>query len=87
MALAQGDLLVGINAVGLPVFNAQGVLEFCIVAIDTEMFLPLDAQSEKLAELKSAVAAINRFCKTAKHKNKSTALHSKCSGVSGDFGC
>ncbi len=61
MALAQGDLLVGINAVGLPVFNTQGVLEFCIVAIDTEMFLPLDAQSEKLAELKSAVAAINRF--------------------------
>jgi hypothetical protein len=40
MAIAQGDLLVGINAVGIPIFNAHRSMEFCIVALDSEMFLP-----------------------------------------------
>lgn len=61
MALAQGDLLVGINAVGFPVFNAQGMIDFCVVAIDTEKFLPLDAESEKLNMLRENVAAMNRY--------------------------
>lgn len=61
MALAQGDLLVGINAVGFPVFNAQGMIDFCVVAIDTEKFLPLDAESEKLNILRENVAAMNRY--------------------------
>lgn len=61
MALAKGDLLVGINAVGLPVFNAHGAIDFCLVAIDSEMFLPLHAGSEKVEILKQEVAAINQY--------------------------
>jgi DNA-binding IclR family transcriptional regulator len=61
MALAKGDLLVGINAVGLPVFNAQGQIEFSVVAIDSETFLPLHIGSEKVQLLQQEVAAINRF--------------------------
>lgn len=61
MALAKGDLLVGINAVGLPVFNAQGQIEFSVVAIDSETFLPLNTGSEKVQLLQQEVAAINRF--------------------------
>lgn len=64
MAIAQGDLLVGINAVGLPIFNAQRAMEFCIVALDSEMFLPLHEGSEKLELFKYEVAAINQFIQT-----------------------
>lgn len=64
MAIAQGDLLVGINAVGLPIFNAQHAMEFCIVALDSEMFLPVHAGSEKLELFKREVAAINQYIKT-----------------------
>ena len=38
MSAAKGDLLTGINAVGLPVFNSNQSIEFCIVALDSEMF-------------------------------------------------
>lgn len=61
MAVVQGDLLVGINAVGLPIFNAQGMIEFCIVALDSEIYFPLQQGSEKLAQFKQEVAAINQF--------------------------
>ncbi len=52
---------MGINAVGLPVFNAQGQIEFSVVAIDSETFLPLNTGSEKVQLLQQEVAAINRF--------------------------
>ena len=61
MSAAKGDLLTGINAVGLPVFNAQGQIEFSVVAIDSETFLPLHVGSEKVQLLQQEVAAINRF--------------------------
>ena len=61
MALAKGDLLVGINAVGLPVFNTQGQIEFSVVAIDSETFLPLNEGSEKVKQLQAEVALINQY--------------------------
>ena len=64
MAIAQGDLLVGINAVGLPIFNAHLAMEFCIVALDSEMFLPVNAGSEKLELFKREVAAMNQYIQT-----------------------
>lgn len=64
MAIAQGDLLIGINAVGIPIFNAHRSMEFCIVALDSEMFLPVHQDSEKLELFKREVAAINQFIQT-----------------------
>ncbi|MFW1953671.1 IclR family transcriptional regulator [Acinetobacter beijerinckii] len=64
MAIAQGDLLVGINAVGLPIFNAHRSMEFCIVALDSEMFLPVHKGSEKLELFKQEVALINQYIQT-----------------------
>jgi DNA-binding IclR family transcriptional regulator len=64
MAIAQGDLLVGINAVGLPIFNAHHSMEFCIVALDSEMFFSVQEGSEELELFKREVAAINQYIQT-----------------------
>ncbi|UUM26422.1 IclR family transcriptional regulator [Acinetobacter colistiniresistens] len=64
MSIAQGDLLVGINAVGLPIFNAHHSMEFCIVALDSEMFFSVHEDSENLELFKREVAAINQYIQT-----------------------
>jgi DNA-binding IclR family transcriptional regulator len=64
MAIAQGDLLTGINAIGLPIFNAHQAMEFCIVALDSEVFLPVHTGSEKLELFRHEVAAINQYIQT-----------------------
>ncbi|EPF87885.1 L-ribulose-5-phosphate 4-epimerase [Acinetobacter gyllenbergii] len=64
MSIAQGDLLVGINAVGLPIFNAHHSMEFCIVALDSEMFFSVHDGSENLELFKREVAAINQYIQT-----------------------
>jgi DNA-binding IclR family transcriptional regulator len=64
MSIAQGDLLVGINAVGLPIFNAHHSMEFCIVALDSEMFFSVQDGSENLELFKREVAAINQYIQT-----------------------
>ncbi|MCH7378784.1 MULTISPECIES: IclR family transcriptional regulator [Acinetobacter] len=64
MSIAQGDLLVGINAVGLPIFNAHHSMEFCIVALDSEMFFSVHEGSENLELFKREVAAINQYIQT-----------------------
>lgn len=64
MSIAQGDLLVGINAVGLPIFNAHHSMEFCIVALDSEMFFSVHESSENLELFKREVAAINQYIQT-----------------------
>lgn len=60
MSIAQGDLLAGINAVGLPIFNAYNALEFCIVIIDSEDRLPLQPQHDKIVFLKQMAETINQ---------------------------
>ncbi|MCH7293736.1 IclR family transcriptional regulator [Acinetobacter higginsii] len=64
MSIAQGDLLVGINAVGLPIFNAHHSMEFCIVALDSEIFFSVHEGSENLELFKREVAAINQYIQT-----------------------
>ena len=64
MSAAKGDLLTGINAVGLPVFNSNQSIEFCIVALDSEMFLPVDPQSKTIEILKNEVKLINQYIKS-----------------------
>ncbi|NIE95472.1 IclR family transcriptional regulator [Acinetobacter sp. C26M] len=64
MSIAQGDLLVGINAVGLPIFNAHHSMEFCIVALDSEMFFSVHEGSDNLELFKREVAAINQYIQT-----------------------
>ena len=39
-------------------------MEFCIVALDSEMFLPVNAGSEKLELFKREVAAMNQYIQT-----------------------
>ncbi len=64
MSAAKGDLLTGINAVGLPVFNSNQSIEFCIVALDSEMFLPVDPHSKTIEILKNEVQLINQYIKS-----------------------
>ncbi|MND22728.1 Bacterial transcriptional regulator [compost metagenome] len=64
MSAAKGDLLTGINAVGLPVFNSNQSIEFCIVALDSEMFLPVDPHSKTIEILKNEVKLINQYIKS-----------------------
>ncbi|MDC5121735.1 IclR family transcriptional regulator [Acinetobacter baumannii] len=64
MSAAKGDLLTGINAVGLPVFNSNQGIEFCIVALDSEMFLPVDLQSKIIETLKNEINSINQYIKS-----------------------
>jgi hypothetical protein len=50
--------------VGLPIFNAHHSMEFCIVALDSEMFFSVQEGSEKLELFKREVAAINQYIQT-----------------------
>ena len=61
MSVAQGDLLTGINAVGLPIFNTYNAIEFCIVVIDSEDMLPIQANHEKIIFLKQMAESINQY--------------------------
>lgn len=65
MSAAKGDLLTGINAVGLPVFNSNQGIEFCIVALDSEMFLPVDPQSKIIETLKMRLIQLINILKAA----------------------
>lgn len=60
-SVVRGDLLVGINAVGFPIFNMQQGIEYCLTALDNETFLALDADCEKFKQLQQGMQDINRF--------------------------
>ena len=60
-AVVKGDLLVGINAVGFPIFNMQHGIEYCLTALDNESFLALDSQCEKLKLLQQGMQQINQL--------------------------
>ena len=65
MSAAKGDLLTGINAVGSLVFNSNQGIEFCIVALDSEMFLPVDPQSKIIETLKMRLIQLINILKAA----------------------
>lgn len=64
-ATVAGDLLAGVNAVSVPVFNRHGEVEFSIAALGSETHLPVDADSEKLAAIKATAAALTEFISQA----------------------
>lgn len=60
-AVVQGDLLVGINAVGFPILNNHQGIEYCLTALDNESFLALDRDCEKLKRLQLGMQGINQL--------------------------
>lgn len=61
IATVSGDMLVGVNAVCAPVFNAQGEIEFCIAALGSESQLPIDLENERVKALKETAQALTRY--------------------------
>lgn len=50
-ATVTGDLLAGVNAVCVPILNAQHEIEFCIAALGSEQQLPIQLENRKLNAL------------------------------------
>lgn len=47
-ASVEGELLAGVNAVCVPVFNQYGEIEFAITALDSSQNLPIDPEHDTL---------------------------------------
>jgi len=60
-SVVKGDLLVGINAVGFPIFNNHQGIEYCLTALDNESYLALENDCDKLKLLQLGVQSINQF--------------------------
>lgn len=60
VATVSGDMLVGVNAICAPIFNAQGEIEFCIAALGSEAQLPIDFENERVKALKETAQALTR---------------------------
>ena len=60
-ATVSGDMLVGVNAICVPIFNAQGEIEFCIAALGSEAQLPIDLENERVKALKETAQALTRY--------------------------
>ena len=60
-ATVSGDMLVGVNAICVPIFNAQGEIEFCIAALGSEAQLPIDLENERVKALKETAHALTRY--------------------------
>jgi DNA-binding IclR family transcriptional regulator len=60
-ATVSGDMLAGVNAVCVPVFNVHGDIEFCISALGSEYSLPIDFEHEKVKALKGTAQALTQY--------------------------
>ncbi|ANF83209.1 IclR family transcriptional regulator (plasmid) [Acinetobacter sp. NCu2D-2] len=60
-ATVSGDMLVGVNSFCVPVFNVHGDIEFCIAALGSEAYLPMDFENEKVRVLKATAKALTEF--------------------------
>ena len=60
-ATVSGDLLVGVNAICVPVFNRYSEIEFCIAALGSEHHLPIDFKNERVKALKETAEALTRY--------------------------
>lgn len=47
-ATVSGNLLVGINAICMPIFKRYAEVEFCIAALGSESHLPIDFKNESV---------------------------------------
>ncbi len=61
IATVSGDMLVGVNAICVPVFNINGEIEFCIAALGSEAQLPIDFENEKVKALKETAKALTQY--------------------------
>lgn len=60
-ATVSGDMLVGVNAICVPIFNIHGEIEFCIAALGSESQLPIDFENEKVKALKETAKALTQY--------------------------
>ncbi|MGA9699852.1 MAG: IclR family transcriptional regulator [Acinetobacter sp.] len=60
-ATVSGDMLVGVNAICVPIFNSHGEIEFCIAALASDLHLPIDFEHERVKALKETAAALTRY--------------------------
>ncbi|WOE33240.1 MULTISPECIES: IclR family transcriptional regulator [unclassified Acinetobacter] len=60
-ATVSGDMLVGVNAICAPIFNAAGEIEFCIAALGSENLLPIDFKNEKVKALMETARALTDY--------------------------
>lgn len=61
-ASVQGDMMVGINAICVPVFNHHAEVEFSIACLGTAQELPLtDPNNDSVTRLLDAAAAMTRL--------------------------
>lgn len=60
-ATVSGDFLAGVNSFCVPIFNGHGEIEFCIAALGTEHYLPMDFENEKVKALKETSQALTRY--------------------------
>lgn len=60
-ATVSGDMLAGINSFCVPIFNVHGEIEFCIAALGSESYLPMDFENEKVKALKGTAKALTAY--------------------------
>jgi DNA-binding IclR family transcriptional regulator len=60
-ATVSGDMLVGVNAICVPIFNIHGEIEFCISALGGESQLPIDFENVKVKALKGTAEALTKY--------------------------
>lgn len=65
MATVSGDLLAGVNAICVPIFNANQDVEFCISALGSECQLPIDASHPHVQALMSTAQALTQLMTSA----------------------
>ena len=61
VATVSGNLLVGINAICMPIFKRYAEVEFCIAALGSESHLPIDFKNESVKALKETANALTRY--------------------------
>lgn len=60
-ATVSGDMLVGVNAICVPIFNIHGEIEFCIAALGSESQLPIDFENAKVKALKGTAETLTQY--------------------------
>lgn len=61
MATVSGDMLVGVNAICVPILNARQEVEFCIAALGGEAHLPIDLEHHRVKALTGTGKALTQF--------------------------
>ncbi len=61
----EGELLAGVNAVCVPVFNQYAEIEFAIAALDSSQNLPIDPEHATLKAMLSTAQQLTKFLSQA----------------------